>query len=191
MPSQSILLTTPARVKSLTAFGGTIDDELLYPIILTAQEKYIHPTLGGDLYFKIQDLISADTIDDVANAAYKTVLTEYILPALVQYTFAEGVPLLRLRFAHNAVTTMASEQSTAASADDIRPIVESAMTIGNWYRERLIDYLCHVTNLPEYNTTTAPNVTPSIQNYTQGLNIDTVPMNDNQKALRQLLDVRK
>ena len=52
-----ILLTTPERVKSMTVLGGTIDDELLFPIILTAQEKFIHPTLGGDLYKKLQNLI--------------------------------------------------------------------------------------------------------------------------------------
>lgn len=171
--------------------GGTIDDDLLYPVILTAQEKYIHPTLGGDLYFKLQELIDAGTITDGGNAAYKTVLDEYIVPALVQYTFAEGVPLLRLRFAHNAVTTMTSEQSSPATADDIRPVVDSALTIANFYRERLIDYLCHATNLPEYNTTTAPNLQPSLTNYTQGLNIDRPLVNENEAALRQLLDVRK
>ena len=189
--SNQILLTTPLRVKQMTVLGGTVDDELLYPIILTAQEKYMHPTLGGDLFKKLQTLIDNGTSTDGGNSAYKALLDAFITPCLVQYTFAETVPLLRLRFAHNAVVAMGSEQSTTASVDDIKPVVDSALYIANWHRERMIDHLCYATNLPEYNTQTQPNISPSVTNYTQGLNIGDYKESQEAKIIRQLLDVKK
>jgi hypothetical protein len=62
------------------------------------------------------------------------------------------VPFLRLRFVNNAVVVMNSEQSTAATYDDLKPLMDQALDMATFYRERLIDYLCDNSSLfPEYN----------------------------------------
>jgi hypothetical protein len=63
------------------------------------------------------------------------------------------VPFLRLRFVNNAVVVMNSEQSTAATYDDLKPLMDQALDMATFYRERLIDYICNNSSLfPEYNS---------------------------------------
>lgn len=188
MSSSTTILTSPTRIKKDTVLNDSVDDNLLYPCILTAQEKHIHPTLGTDLYVKLKTLVSDGTITDAGNAIYKTLLDTYVVPCLVQFSFAEVIPSLRLRFVNNSVVAMGSEQSQTASIEDIRPIINSANDIASWYKERLIDYLCHNTGTyPEYTSNTGPDVSPDGRNYTQGLNVDYAYPRDAQRLLRGLL----
>jgi hypothetical protein len=50
-----------------------------------AQQLYIEPKLGTNLYEHIKGLIQAGTIGNVGNAAYKTLLDDYISFVLVNY----------------------------------------------------------------------------------------------------------
>lgn len=188
MSSTTTILTSPNRVKADTALNDNVDDNIMYPCIVTAQEKEIHPVLGTKLYDKIKTLVADGTITDVANAHYKTLLDTYIVPCLVQFSFYEVVPNLRLRFVNNSVVAMGSEQSQTATAEDIRPILNSANDIASWYKERLIEYLCNNTGVyPEYTANTGSDVSPDGRNYTQGLNVDYSYPRDAERLLRGLL----
>jgi hypothetical protein len=149
-----------------------------------------HPTLGTDLYAHIKKLIQLGSIDDAGNAIYKTILTQYVIPMLVQYTFAEVIPVLRMRFVNHGVVAMNGEQSTAVSYDEVKPIISSAKSIGDWYRERLINYLESRTDIPEYTSNQFPDVQPTRRNYTQGLNVDPVYQSIDDRAIRQLLGIK-
>ena len=55
MASTTIVLVSPSRVKRDTSLGGSVDPNVLFPAILQAQEKWILPVLGTDLYNKIKN----------------------------------------------------------------------------------------------------------------------------------------
>ena len=188
MASTTIVLVSPSRVKRDTSLGGSVDPNVLFPAILQAQEKWILPVLGTDLYNKIKTLISAGTIDDVGNEIYATLLNTYIIPCLVQFSFMEVIPVLRVRFVNNAVVAMNSEQGGSVSYDDINPRISTARDIASWYKERLIDYLCaNSSTYPEFTSNTFPDVAPSSANYTQGLNVERSYNKSEAEALLRLI----
>ena len=192
MASTTIVLVSPSRVQRDTALGGSVDPNVLYPAILQAQEKWILPVLGTDLYEKLKTLISAGTVDDGGNTIYATLLNTYIIPCLVQFSFMEAIPVLRVRFVNNAVVAMNSEQGGSVSYDDIKPLISTAKDIASWYKERLIDYLCANSSVyPEYNSNSFPDVQPSSTNYTQGLNVERTYRDEDQALLRLILGPRK
>ena len=170
MAVQHTLYISATRLKKDSALGGSVDDNLIMPYILLAQDMYILPVLGTDLDSKIKAEIIAGSISGV----YKTILEDYIQKSLVQFAFAELAPFMRLRFVNNAVVVMGSnEQSSSATYDDIKPLIDRAKDAAEFYRERLIDYLCNNTSsIPEYSSNTGADLQPSTRNYYAGMNLD-------------------
>lgn len=163
------LFVSANRLKRDTAVGGSVDDDLIRPYVYMAQQRWILPVLGTKLYDKLSDDIDAGTVTGV----YETLLNDYIIPSTVQYSFVQLVPFLRLRFVNNAVVVMNSEQSSAATYDDLKPLMDQALDMATFYRERLIDFIRNNSaDYPEYNTNTGADLSPTQNNYTQGMNLD-------------------
>ena len=164
------LFINSAIVKEQSPISGSVDNKLISPQIHMAQIKYILPVLGTDLYNKFSDDIKNNTN---ITGNYETLLEDYIIPSLIQFTIAELLPVMRLRFVNNAITVMNSEQSTGASYDDIKPIINKYLDMGEFYRQRLIDYLTDNSTLfPEYSSNTGSDLNPTTENYYPGLNIE-------------------
>jgi len=163
------LYINASRIKKDTALGSAVDDNLLHPYILIAQDRWILPALGTDLDNKLKQ----DIIDSTLTGNYETLVTEYIQPCLVQLAFAEVAYVMRLRFSNNSVTLIDNEQGSSAGINDIKMVVQKATEIGMFYRGRLVDYLCHNSNLfPEYTSNTGSDLSPSRHNYFGNLNVD-------------------
>ena len=163
------LFVSANRLKRDTAIGGSVDDDLIRPYVYMAQQRWILPVLGTQLYDKLCEEVDAGTV----SGNYATLLDTYVIPSTVQYSFVQLVPFLRLRFVNNAVVVMNSEQSTAATFDDLKPLMDQALDMATFYRERLIDYLCENSSLfPEYTSNTGADLSPTTSNYTQGMNLD-------------------
>jgi hypothetical protein len=184
MAIQHTLFISTDRLKRDSALGGSVDDNLLLPYILMAQDRYILPILGTDLQNKLISDIQGSSL----TGNYLTLLQTYIQPALVQFAFATVLPFLRLRMVNNAVVTMSSEQGGTVSHDELKPLINASMDQGEFYRERLIDYLRgNLTNFPEYSTNQSSegDLSPTTQNYYAGLNLDTAPMSNKVKNFVQ------
>ena len=168
---QHICFISSTRLKKDTALGGSVDDNLIMPYILLAQDMQILPILGTDLDTKLKTEIQADTL----SGAYKTLVETYIQPALVQFAFVSLVPYLRLRFVNNAVVVMgATDQSSSATYDDLKPVMDTATDAAEFYRQRCIDYLRNnQTSFPEYSSNTGADLDPTTRNYYAGINLDT------------------
>jgi len=163
-----ILFISPAKLKKETALGGSVDDEILQPYIRLAQEMHILPTLGQSLYDDLTAKVQAGTITGNDEA----LMDSYIAPALVQLAFSEALPFIRVRIVNNGVTVMQSEQSTAATYGDMKPLMNRAKDLGLFHIERLIDYLDNNSTLfPELDKEGPGELCRTVRNYTQGLNI--------------------
>jgi hypothetical protein len=170
MAIQHTLYISSTRIKKDTALGGSVDDNIIMPYILLAQDMFILPVLGTDLDAKLKSEIQAGTLA----GDYKTLVETYIQPCLVQAAFSELAPFLRLRFVNNAVVIMgATDQSSSASYDDIKPLMDRANDASEFYRQRMIDYLRNNTgSFPEYSSNTGADLDPTTRNYYAGINLD-------------------
>ena len=112
MAIQHTLYISSTRIKKDTALGGSVDDNIIMPYILLAQDMFILPVLGTDLDAKLKAEIQAGSL----SGAYKTLVETYIQPALVQFSFTELAPFLRLRFVNNSVVVM-GDTDTDSGAD--------------------------------------------------------------------------
>ena len=184
MAIQHTLFISTDRLKKDSALGGSVDDNLLLPYILMAQDRYILPMLGTDLQNKLISDIQGSSLA----GAYLTLLQTYIQPALVQFAFATVLPFLRLRMVNNSVVTMSSENGTSVTHQDLKPLISASMDQGEFYRERLIDYVRgNLTSFPEYSTNKSSegDLSPTTQNYYAGLNLDVAPMSNKVKNFVQ------
>ena len=170
MAIQHTLYISATRLKKDTALGGSVDDNLIMPYILLAQDMYILPILGTDLDNKLKSEIQAGTLA----GAYKTLIEDYLQKALVQFAFAELAPFMRLRFVNNAIVVMgATDQSSSASYDDIKPLMDRAKDAAEFYRERTIDYLRNNTSsFSEYTSNSGSDLDASTSNYFAGINLE-------------------
>jgi hypothetical protein len=186
MAIQHTLFISTDRLKRDSALGGSVDDNLLLPYILMAQDRYILPILGTDLTNKLISDIQGSSL----TGNYLTLLQTYIQPALVQFAFATVLPFLRLRMVNNSVVTMSSEQGSSVAHEDLKPLINASMDQGEFYRERLIDFIQNNTSsFPEYSSNTGSDLTPTTQNYYAGLNLDTAPLSNKAKSFLQGADI--
>jgi hypothetical protein len=188
MAIQHTLMISATRLKKDTALGGSVDDNLIMPYILLAQDMNILPVLGTDLYEAIKTKIQGGTL----TGDYKTLVETYIQPALVQFAFSTLAPYLRLRFSNNSVVVMgATEQSSSATYDDIKPLMDTATDAAEFYRQRLIDYIRNnQSSFPEFSTNSGADLDPTTTNYYAGINLDVnVPRSNRLKGFLQGADI--
>ena len=188
MAIQHTLFISSTRLKKDTVLGGSVDDNLIMPYILLAQDMNILPVLGTDLYDKLKSDIQGGSL----TGAYKTLVETYIQPALVQFAFSTLAPYLRLRFSNNSVVVMgATEQSSSASYDDIKPLMDTATDAAEFYRQRLIDYLRNnSSSFSEYTSNSGADLDPTTRNYYAGINLDVnVPRSNRLKSFLQGADI--
>ena len=184
MAIQHTLYISSTRLKKDTALGGSVDDNLIMPYILLAQDMNILPILGTDLDAKLKTEIQGGTL---ANE-YKTLVETYIQPALVQFAFSTLAPYLRLRFSNNSVVVMgATEQSSSATYDDIKPLMDTATDAAEFYRQRMIDYLRNnSSSFPEYTSNSGADLDPTTNNYFSGIQLEpTTPMSNRLRSFLQ------
>jgi len=184
MAIQHTLYISSTRLKKDSALGGSVSDDLIMPYILLAQDMHILPILGTDLDNKLKALIQAGTL---ANQ-YKTLVETYLQPALVQFSFTQLLPYLRLRFVNSAVVVMgATDQSSSATYDDLKPVMDTATDAAEFYRQRMIDYLRNNTSsFPEYSSNSGADLDPTTNNYFAGINLDpTTPRSNKVKNFLQ------
>ena len=170
MAIQHTLYISATRLKKDSAIGGSVEDDLIMPYILLAQDMNILPILGTDLDAKLK----ADIQGGSLTGAYKTLVETYIQPALVQFSFVSLVPYLRLRFVNNAVVVMgATDQSSSASYEDLEPVMNTATDAAEFYRQRAIDYLRdNTSSFPEYSSNSGSDLDPTVNNYFAGINLE-------------------
>ncbi len=62
MAIQHTLYISATRLKTDSALGGSVDDDLIMPYILLAQDMNILPVLGTELDNKLKSEIKANTL---------------------------------------------------------------------------------------------------------------------------------
>lgn len=136
------LFISPTFLKNNTQVSDNVDVKYIREAILFAQDSEIQPILGSTLYnYFITQLIADDTGGTLA-AAYLTLLTDYIQVCLKHFVVAECLLMAHYKVTNKGVQIQDSEQSSPASTSSVDRLVEKENNKAQWYRQRLIDYLC-------------------------------------------------
>jgi hypothetical protein len=168
-----VLLISEQKLKDSTAINLNVDVNILLPYVLQAQTLYIEPKLGTQLYEHIKGLIQAGTIGDVGNAAYKTLLDDYISFVLVNYSFYHAIPYLRFKVENGNIYSKTSETGTALSTEESQSLREEISNTAQYYTERLIEYIRNnIGDFPEYSTNSGADVNPDKNAYYNSMNLE-------------------
>jgi hypothetical protein len=168
-----VLLISEQKLKDSTAINLNVDVNILLPYVLQAQTLYIEPKLGTQLYEHIKGLIQAGTIGDVGNAAYKTLLDDYISFVLVNYSFYHAIPYLRFKVENGNIYSKTSETGTALTTEESQSLREEISNTAQYYTERLIEYIRNNTSdFPEYSTNSGADVNPDKNAYYNSMNLE-------------------
>ena len=176
----AVLYVSTSKLKRDTPLGSSVDDNLIHPQITIAQDRWILPVLGTQLYEKLNTLITDATITQANNSNYKKLLDDYITPALVQFAFIEVAYALRVRFSNNTIVTPDSEW------------FRQVWRTSSWCSIVLRTLLCSIVSnsstscvstlrtTPEYRKAEDDDIRASSRNYFQNLNVYERRVPDNQ-----------
>ena len=168
-----VLFISESKLKDSTAINLNVDVDLLLPYVRQSQKLYVETKLGTDLNQKLKDLIVAGTVNLPANAAYKTLLDDYIGDMLPNWAFYHAIPFLRFKIENGNIYSKTSETGNSLSTEESQHLREEVRNTAEYYTERMIDYICNNTSLfPEYSTNTGADVDPDRNAYYNGMNLE-------------------
>lgn len=133
--SLNILLLSDEIIKERTSLHGNVDAKLLYPDIKVAQDFYILPVLGTALYNRLQTLVNGG--DWTGAAAYKSLMDNYIIDALMWFTLAELPITLGYQFWNKGVVRKAGQDTETPSMSDLVDVSNTYRNRGETYAKRL------------------------------------------------------
>mgnify|MGYP003325736442 FL=1 len=151
-----------------SVMDANINSDKFIQFLKIAQEITIQSYLGTDLYDKITSLLPT-AIDDAANSDYKTLLNDYIQPALIHWAQVEYYPYAAIEVRAGGVFRHVAENAETASRLDVDYLVEKERTHAEWYTRRMLDYLSqNNSKYPEYSTNSGSDVFPQYDSLFNG-----------------------
>tara|TARA_R100000541_G_scaffold390_2_gene3310 strand:- start:1336 stop:1827 length:492 start_codon:yes stop_codon:yes gene_type:complete len=124
-----------------------VDDELIHPQIIKAQNLNIERVLGTNLF----DVLIAEVTSGAVSDRMVTLLEDYIQPALVEWVTYSGILYFNYKITNKAVVKKSSDNSEASSLNEVNFLRQSVRDDAEYYTDRLAKYLCANEVLyPEY-----------------------------------------
>jgi len=173
-----VLFIDADYLKAYSQVGGNVDDKYLLSAIVTAQDKYIQPILGTNLYKDLRTHISALRDE---NDAYPTLMDDYIRMATMRWTLVELYPYLSNKILNSSISQVSGENNSPIPKSEVDALISLERNNAQFYSERLIDYLQAKTDLfPKYGTTTSSDQMQPMNSvyYENGLTISGNSTND-------------
>ena len=184
-----VLFISESKLKDSTAINLNVDPQILLPYVLQAQRIYIETKLGTTLYEKLESLITAGTIGNVGNEAYKTLVDEYIGDCLPSWAFHMCIPYLRFKTENGNIYSKTSETGTALSTEEAQHLREEVRNNAEYFTERMIKYITNNTSsFPEYNTNSGADISPDRNAYYNGMNLERPMQQGTKLTLRNFLN---
>ena len=159
------LFITTKDIKRYSVLSGSVDPDKFIYMVEIAQDTEVQNYLGTKLLEKIQDLILAGTINDPANAAYKTLLETYIKPMTIYWALVCYMPFAAYSVGAKGVFKGSSETAETVDKDEVDYLVEKYRDIAQFYTNNFIDFMVYnQTTYPEYNANTQDDIYPDTAN---------------------------
>jgi len=170
MARTQALIINEQDFKDNAPVSGDLDWSYVEPHVLATQDKWIQPTLGQKLYEKIMTDVAADNIAD----PYKTLLEDYIERVVLWFTTYSALPFLSVKVVNSGIIQRIVDDGSPIDFNDIDKLAELCRGQGEFYKQRLIDYLCaNSSDFPEYNQNDNGELGHESVNYSGGLNLES------------------
>lgn len=159
--AQKALFVSVTDIKKRSIISGNLDPDKIVQFVEVAQDTHIQNYLGGKLYKKLQELVIDGEVSLPANVNYKNLLETYIKPMLIWFTQADYMPFAAFNIGNGGVYKHQSENSIAASTEEINMLSARALETAEFYTRRFMDYMDHNSQLfPEYTSTANEDMNP-------------------------------
>jgi len=129
-------------IKERSALHSNVDDKLILPELLSAQDMYILPALGTALYNRLQSGIENNNL----NADEVDLLDNFITNPLVYYTLSELPVGLSYQFYNKGLVRKNSENTETPQMQDLIDVASRYRTRAEFYTQRLIKHLKQVSS---------------------------------------------
>lgn len=135
-----------------SVIDSNVDFKKITPAIIEAQELDLLPLLGTDLYDAMEAHIIALVDNSTAiPAAYKTLLDDYIIKALMYYVLGRISPTFKFKYAAKGIMVKNSDNSQQADTIDMEKMEDRWRNIAMQYANRMTDFLIfNYGTYPEY-----------------------------------------
>jgi len=159
------LFITTKDIKRYSVLSGNVDPDKFIYMVEIAQDTEVQNYLGTKLLEKLQALIIAGTINDPANASYKTLLETYVKPMTIYWALVCYMPFAAYTVANGGVYKHTSESSVTVDKEEVDYLVEKYRDIAQFYTNNFIDFMIYNQNTyPEYNANTQDDTYPDTAN---------------------------
>jgi hypothetical protein len=143
----TVLFISEDFLKDNTQVSKNVDVKYIREAILWAQDSEIQTVLGTTFYEELK----ADVIGNTLAGVNKALMDDYILPCLKHFVTSECVAMAHYKITNKGVQVQNSEQSQPAFRSEVDFLIEKEKNKGQWYKQRLIDYLCEFeVQFPSY-----------------------------------------
>lgn len=164
-----VLFVNPDYLKRMTQLNGGVEESVIVPAIILAQDKWMQQFLGTELLNKLKAEIANGSIP----ATYTALLDGYVRKATVWWTMVELIPNLYVKLDNGGMVIRTAENTQAISENDLHREIENARQNAQFYTRRMIDFIGgNQGDYPEYNANTTYQMMPELGVYYQnGLTI--------------------
>ncbi len=139
---------------------GNVDSDKYLPFLKLAQEIHVQNYLGTEMYNALT--LAMPNIDQPANARWKTLLDDYVVPMLIWFAQVDYIPFASYQIRNGGMFKHRSENSDTVSKEEVDYLVEKARTNAEWYSRRFIDFMSfNQTTYPEYTSNINDDINPS------------------------------
>jgi hypothetical protein len=170
MARKEALIISEELFKALSPVSGDLDWNYVWPTILAVQDKWIQPTLGQKLYEKIMtDIDGGGPTGD-----YKDLLEDFVARTCVWFTCYQGLPFWGVKVVNSGIIQRIVDDGSPVDLNDIDKLAELCRGQAEFYKQRLIDYLCaNTSKFTEYSQTDSGELGHESNNYAGGLNLES------------------
>tara|TARA_R110000782_G_scaffold71112_1_gene142704 strand:+ start:117 stop:632 length:516 start_codon:yes stop_codon:yes gene_type:complete len=168
MPNNKVLMLTADYYKRNSVVNLNVDEELLHPQIIKAQNMRIEKILGTNLFDTVLTEIDAQSY----TARIITLLEDYIQPALVEWVTYTALPYLNYKITNKSISKKSSDNSEPSDLNEVNYLRQNIRDDAEYYSERITKFLESNKDIyTEYinGNTDCDDIKPSKLNFISGI----------------------
>jgi len=142
-----LLFITPQEIASTTVLGGNVDIDKYVFCIANVQLSVIEPLLGTELYDKIIDDVTNDTLAGL----YLDLYTEFIKPITKNMALSEYIEIASYMVNNGGIYKHTAENAEVVDKQEVQFLAGKNKNYAQMLIERFNKWICK-NNLPEYKT---------------------------------------
>lgn len=153
----TIKIVTESYIKSITPMSLNVDMKDITPNIIPAQDLYVQPLLGTNLYNQILLAYSGATLSE-----NQITLLNLLQPVAANYALDLTIPFLVWQIKNKGPQSQFGDYSSAIGLDEFSYLRNEIKNRGEYYSQRVIAYLCeNSSEFPLYQNNTNTDVQPT------------------------------